>query len=165
MDEGLRLRPYVARLALEWLREWPQQTHRQLDGTLAFVDVSGFTALTERLAARGKAGAEEMGDYLDATFAALLDIAYEYGAGLVKWGGDATLLLFKDEDHAARAARAAWLMSQAMKRVGKLKTTVGRVTLRVSIGIDTGPIDLFLLGHDHRELLVVGPTASGTARM
>jgi class 3 adenylate cyclase/tetratricopeptide (TPR) repeat protein len=165
VDEGQRLRPYVARLALEWLREWPHQTHRRIDGTLAFVDVSGFTALTERLAARGKAGAEEMGDYLDATFAALLDIAYEYGAGLVKWGGDATLLLFKDDEHAARAARAAWLMSQAMSRIGKLKTSAGRVTLRVSIGIDTGPIDLYLVGHEHRELLVVGPTASGTARM
>jgi class 3 adenylate cyclase/tetratricopeptide (TPR) repeat protein len=165
VDEGDRLRPYVARYALEWLREHPQETHQRIEGSLAFVDVSGFTALTERLAARGKVGAEEMGEYLDATFAALLDIAYEYGAGLVKWGGDATLLLFRDEGHASRAARAAWEMSQAMKRVGKLRTSVGRVTLRVSIGVDTGPIDIYLLGHDHRELLVVGPTASGTARM
>jgi class 3 adenylate cyclase len=94
VDDGQRLRPYVARFALEWLRERPRETHSRIDGTLAFVDVSGFTALTERLASRGKAGAEEMGDYLDETFAALLDIAYEYGAGLVKWGGDATLLLF-----------------------------------------------------------------------
>ncbi|MFL6238872.1 MAG: adenylate/guanylate cyclase domain-containing protein [Actinomycetes bacterium] len=165
MDESTRLRPYVARYALEWLRDSPQKTHQRIDGTLAFVDVSGFTALTERLAARGKAGAEEMGDYLDATFTSLLDLAYEYGAGLVKWGGDATLLLFRDDGHAARAARAAWEMSQAMSRIGKLRTSAGRVTLRVSIGVDTGPVDLFLLGHDHRELLVVGPTASTTARM
>lgn len=45
--------------------------HRRIPGTLAFVDISGFTRLTERLARRGKVGAEEMSDLLSATFAEL----------------------------------------------------------------------------------------------
>ena len=37
-------------------------------GPLAFVDISGFTKMTERLARKGKVGAEEMGDPLDHVF-------------------------------------------------------------------------------------------------
>lgn len=72
-------------------------------GSLAFVDISGFTRLTERLSRTGKEGAEEMSDILDATFAALLDDAVAEGGDLVKWGGDAVLLLFQGTGHAPRA--------------------------------------------------------------
>jgi len=44
------LEPYVPRLAVDWLRDHDTETHRRITGTLAFVDISGFTALTERLA-------------------------------------------------------------------------------------------------------------------
>ena len=73
------------------------------DGTVAFVDISGFTRLTERLARKGKVGAEEMSDILSATFAGLLAEVRDDGADLIKWGGDAVLLLFQGEDHAHRA--------------------------------------------------------------
>jgi hypothetical protein len=88
------LKPYVPRLLIEWLRHDPAARYRPVDGSLAFVDISGFTALTERLARRGKIGAELMRDTLDGVFRALLDEAYDWGAGLLKWGGDALLLLF-----------------------------------------------------------------------
>ena len=50
-------------------------TVRALTGTLAFVDISGFTRLTEILAGRGKAGAEELTGFLDAIFAELDKVA------------------------------------------------------------------------------------------
>ncbi len=86
--------PYVPRLLIDWLRDTPDQRYRSVDGTLAFVDISGFTKLTERLARKGKVGAEELTDTLNRCFTELLSVAYAYGAGLVKWGGDAVLLLF-----------------------------------------------------------------------
>ena len=39
------LRPYVPDVAAEWLVGDPDQRHRSVEGTLAFVDISGFTAL------------------------------------------------------------------------------------------------------------------------
>jgi class 3 adenylate cyclase/tetratricopeptide (TPR) repeat protein len=164
-DSADRLRPYVAGLVLDWLHDTPNVRHRRITGSLAFVDISGFTALTERLAARGKVGAEEMRELLDATFAALLARAYCYGASLVKWGGDAVLLLFEDAEHAALACRAADDMRRTMRRVGRLKTSVGQVQLRMSVGIDSGEFDFFLTGTTHRELLVAGPAATRTALM
>src|ERR687884_1603454 len=86
------LEPYVPRLLIEWLRDHPDQRHLVVDGTLAFVDISGFTRLAERLGRAGRAGPEELSDILDTTFGALLEAARAHGADLVKWGGDAVLL-------------------------------------------------------------------------
>ncbi len=158
-----RLRPYVPGFTVDWLRDSPDIRHRHVEGTLAFVDVSGFTKLTERLAARGKVGAEEMTGLLDGTFAALLGVAYDYGAWLVKWGGDAVLLLFQGEGHAARACTAALEMRTTMDVVGRLRTSCGPVRLRVSTGVHTGSFDMFLVGSSHHELVITGPGATTTA--
>src|SRR5215203_7254178 len=83
------LTPYVPRLVVEWLRSNPEADWRNVDGTMAFVDISGFTALSERLAREGKAGAEQVTDVMNGTFEALLEVAYAAGGGLLKFGGDA----------------------------------------------------------------------------
>ncbi|HET7529322.1 MAG TPA: adenylate/guanylate cyclase domain-containing protein, partial [Mycobacteriales bacterium] len=160
-----RLRPYVAGLAVDWLQTTPDARHKRIDGSLAFVDISGFTTLTERLAAKGKVGAEEMSDLLNAAFATLLEEAYAYGALLVKWGGDAVLLLFEGADHAALASRAAYEMRRTMRRIGRLRTSVGVVQLRMSVGVDSGSFDFFMAGRRHHELLIAGPAATATAVM
>ena len=37
--------PFVPRLTLEWLRDAPDRLAYELDSTVAFVDISGFTAM------------------------------------------------------------------------------------------------------------------------
>ncbi len=165
LHEGELLKPYVPRLLIEWVREAPERTYTTVDGSLAFVDISGFTALTERLASRGKIGAELLRDTLDGVFKALLDEAYEWGAGLLKWGGDALLLLFDGPGHPERAARAAWEMQGTIERVGRIRVGSGSVTLRMSIGITTGTVEFFTAGSVHRELLIAGPAATETVLM
>ncbi len=111
LDTNELLKPYVPRLVINWLRTTPDARHQALESSLLFVDISGFTALTERLARKGKIGAELMRDTLDGIFRALLDEAYDWGAGLLKWGGDALLLLFDGPimscAHAARRGRCS----------------------------------------------------------
>ncbi len=160
-----RLQPYVPLVAIDWLRETPEARYKQIQGSLAFVDISGFTSLTERLSRKGKVGAEEMNDLLNDCFDALLSTAYDYGAGVIKWGGDAVLLLFQDEQHEVRACRAALEMQRVMASVGKLRTSSGLVTLRMSIGIHSGTFDFFLVGSLHRELVITGPAATMTVAM
>jgi class 3 adenylate cyclase/tetratricopeptide (TPR) repeat protein len=162
-EQGEVLKPYVPRLQIAWLRENPQSTHRSGEASLAFVDISGFTALTESLNRRGKIGAELLRDTLNPIFSDLLEVAYRWGAGLLKWGGDAMLLHFDGAGHEHRAARAAWEMQKTIERVGRVRVGSTRVRLSMSVGIATGPVDLFVAGSVHRELLVVGPTATETA--
>lgn len=163
--KGEVLKPYVPRLLIEWVTQHPERRYQPVEGSLAFVDISGFTALTERLSRRGKIGAELMRDTLDDVFRALLDEAYDWGAGLLKWGGDALLLLFDGPGHPQRAARAAWEMQRTIDSVGRLRVAGGTVTLRMSIGITTGTIEFFTAGSIHRELLVVGPKATETVEI
>jgi class 3 adenylate cyclase/tetratricopeptide (TPR) repeat protein len=132
---------------------------------MAFVDVSGFTAMSERLSAKGRAGAEEVTDVMNATFARLLDVAYARGGGLLKFGGDALLLFFSGEGHAARATRAAFDMRSMLREIGQLRTSAGQVTLRMHVGVHSGAFDFFLVGRSHRELLVTGPAATRTVEM
>jgi class 3 adenylate cyclase/tetratricopeptide (TPR) repeat protein len=160
-----KLRPYVPRLVIDWLREEPTAVYREVEGSMAFVDISGFTALSERLARRGKIGAELMRDTLNDVFMALLDTAYDDGAGLLKWGGDALLLLFEGPDHERRACHACWEMQRTLDRVGRLKAGGSTIVLRMSIGIHTGTFQFFLTGSVHRELLIAGPDATRTVTM
>lgn len=161
------LLPYVPRLALAWAAAGDDLRHLRIHGSLAFVDISGFTKLTERLARKGKVGAEEMSDILSATFSGLLTEAQKDGADLVKWGGDAVLLLFQGEDHALRAARAAHRMRATLKEIGRVPTRSGTVVLRMSVGVHSGDFDFFLVGDPdvHSELLISGPAASVTAEV
>src|SRR6188472_186466 len=156
---------FVPRLTLEWLRDDPDTPWREVDGTLAFVDISGFTAMSERLSSLGRAGAEEVTEVMNATFAALLAVAYAQGGGLLKFGGDALLLLYEGEGHAGRAARAAFEMRRTLRAIGRPRTSAGVVQLKMHAGIHSGRFQFFLLGDAHRELLIAGPAASETVEM
>ncbi len=101
------LLPYLPRLLVHWLADDPESTWRELDGTVVFVDISGFTKLSEKLAKSGRMGAEELAEAIGSCFARLLAVAYGNGGGLMKFGGDALLLLFTGTDHALKGARAA----------------------------------------------------------
>src|SRR5579863_6119899 len=148
------LLPYVPRPALEWSRRvagGESPPWQVLEGTMVFGDVSGFTKMSERLARHGKVGAEEVTDAINACFTELLAVAYELGGSLLKFGGDALLLFFDGDDHARRAARAATGMRARLRTAGRITTTAGQVTLRISIGMHTGSFHTFLVGGSHRE--------------
>src|SRR2546423_12404814 len=156
---------FVPRLTIEWLRSSPDLRWLEVDGTLAFVDISGFTAMSEQLSSRGRAGAEEVTDVMNATFSALLDQAYALGGGLLKFGGDALLLLYQGDRHPERAARAAFEMRRTLRAIVRPRTSAGTVQLRMHAGLHTGRFQFFLVGDSHRELLVTGPAATRTVEM
>jgi len=162
-DGGLS--PYVPRLVAEWDLDAPDAKWRELDATCCFVDISGFTALSERLARRGRIGAEELTEVLNHVFSRMLGIAYDKGGALLKFGGDALLLSFTDSDHAILAAQAAVAMRSALREARTLPTSVGRVNLKMSVGLHSGMFHVFRVGDVHRELLITGPAASTTTRM
>jgi class 3 adenylate cyclase/tetratricopeptide (TPR) repeat protein len=158
------LRPFVPRIAVDWLRDAPSERARRLEGTLVFADISGFTDLTEALAKRGREGAEEIAGVVDAAFGELIRRAYAHHADLLKFGGDAVLLLFRGDDHAQRAAAAAVGMQDSLAAMRRRSTSAGPVRLRMSIGIHSGTFHFFLVGGIHRELIVAGADATTCVR-
>ncbi len=169
MDAGTTnvelIRPYLPRLLLHWIGERPHTPFQALDGSITFVDISGFTKLSERLAKRGKVGAEELTDAIGTCFTRLLAIAYGNGGSLIKFGGDALLLFFSGVGHAEKAARAAVGMRRELRDIGRIECSGVPVRLRMSVGIHTGTFHFFLVGDSHRELILTGPAASETVLM
>src|SRR3954454_4270134 len=157
--------PYASRVALRWLDESPDNKHMTVDGSLVFADVSGFTPLTERLARRGKVGAEELTDVLNNVFGTLGRVTDGFDGDLLKFGGDALLLLFDGPGHVERAAACAAGLLEALRPFRRLRTAGGIVNLSMSIGLETGSVHLLHVGDRHRELFALGPVVSTTVSM
>lgn len=132
---------------------------------MAFVDISGFTSMSERLARLGKEGAEEVAEIINSIFERLLAVAYENGGSLLKFSGDALLLFFEGDQHALRAAHAAAWMRRRLREIGRIRTSAGLARLKMHVGLHSGGFDFFVLGDVHRELIVTGPAATTTVTM
>jgi len=146
------LAPYTSHAA----RALEHTTWSRTDGTLLFADISGFTKLSERLARSGRAGAEELTAILNETFTALVEVALGVGGDVLKFGGDALLLLFDGDAHAHRAVAAAVEMRAVLRSRGPISTAQGSVTLRMSQGIHTGSFLCFRVGRRQHELIITG---------
>jgi len=157
------LNRHVPELAIEWALDEPGRLWRAVDGTLCFADISGFTALSEKLSRRGRIGGEELVETLSRVFGGMLDSARERDGMLLKFGGDALLFLFKGDDHALRAASTAVEMRQALRKAKEIPTSVGPLALSMSVGLHSGTIHFFLVGATHRELVLAGRDASTAA--
>lgn len=165
VPSSLDLVPHVPRLVLGWEGAEHGALHRSIDGTMAFVDISGFTAMSERLARTGKAGAEEVSEIINSIFTRLLAVAYENGGSLLKFGGDALLLFFDGPDHSVRACHAAAWMRRRLRELVPVRTSAGNARLKMHVGIHSGEFDFFVLGDIHRELVIAGPAATVTVEM
>lgn len=159
-----RLDRLVPRLVLDWVTDEPELRWRIVEGTMVFADISGFTALSESLAARGRIGTEELVETLSRIFGGMLEITVRRGGQLLKFGGDALLLLFTGPDHARQAASAAVEMRRELRRASQIPTSVGRLKLAISIGAHSGAFHLFLVGDRTRELVVAGPNTTLTMK-
>ncbi len=161
---GQGLARFVSRYAVAHPSD--QEGHwTTVDGTLCHIDISGFTSLSERLATRGRVGAEELTEVLDTVFGSMLRLVDERGGALLKFGGDALLLLFDGEDHAVEAACAAVEMRKSLRSASEIPTSVGRLSLKMSIGLHSGDVHLFRASGTHTELIVAGPAASKVTEM
>jgi class 3 adenylate cyclase/tetratricopeptide (TPR) repeat protein len=126
-------------------------------GTVMFSDISGFTAMSEKLSQLGKEGAEEITAIVNRFFAALLEVTGRYGGDLLRFGGDALLVFFGGEQHALRACLAALEMQDTMSRFSETPTSQGVFQLRMTIGLGTGPLFVAHLGSEEgMEFAVMG---------
>jgi class 3 adenylate cyclase/tetratricopeptide (TPR) repeat protein len=149
---------YVPRL----LRTWPESTsHLDVDGTLLSADLSGFTRLSERLAALGREGAEELTVLLNGVFTRMIAEIERFGGDVLKFGGDALLVLYQGAQHTERACYSTIAMRDLIAE--PLTTSTGtRVRLRISQGMHAGTFSCFVLDGNHRELMVTGPGVTET---
>ena len=151
---------YLAPTHVIWLDSEPDRRWLQVDATYVFGDVSGFTALGERLARRGRVGSETLTDAISAVFNAMQGAIADHGGEILKFGGDAVLAMFAGSGHQASAAAAALEMQEALGRLRVPGAPSAVQRLRMSVGVASGAAHLFLAGQEPRDLIVAGPLAS-----
>ena len=146
----------------------------RLVGALLLADISGFTAITERLAAGGPGGAEELRGLLDGAFSPLLELIAGTGGDVLKFAGDALLACWPapagdlDERGLAAATAAAAGCAEAMQAALGRFAAAERLPLALRIGIGAGEVVVLDVGgeRERRELLVAGaavPQTTGAA--
>jgi class 3 adenylate cyclase len=166
--EPLALSSYVAALAARSLvgRREPLREPKgeQFAAAVLFADISGFTALTERLARTGPGGVEELTELLNGCFGQLVQLVLDHGGDVVKFAGDALLALWPaDEDLAGVTARAA-SCGLAMQQVLHTSELAAGTRLSVRVGVGAGQVSAAHLGGVRgRWEFVVGGSAVAQA--
>jgi predicted ATPase len=131
-----------------------------LHAALVFADISGFTRLSERLAREGPAGAERLGEILNATFDQLIERIHAHGGETVKFAGDALLATFAVSDAfdlpeaCERATRCGLELAQLVHG----REILDDATLSLRVSIAAGDVFAAHLGGvaGRRELVIAG---------
>jgi class 3 adenylate cyclase len=126
--------------------------------TVLFADVSGFTALSERL------DPEEVSEIMRRTFDIVLDAVHEHGGTVNQFLGDGVMALFGEvpgAHHACRALSAALAVQERLEPVRREMRRSYGLEFRVRMGINTGPVVIGTIGAALRtDYTATGNTAA-----
>ena len=124
---------------------------------LLVADISGYTALTERMQSRGPEGAEEVIAAVNRGFRPAIRIVDALGGSIANFGGDSLFVLFVGRDRMTRAVSCAEAIRQSF---GRMRNP----PLRISQVIHHGPVRGLHLGEKTRPIYVVGGAAARAVR-
>src|SRR3989449_6122228 len=132
--------------------------------TVMFSDVSGFTAMSERL------DPEEVHTIMDCAFEVILSEVHRYEGTINQFLGDGVMALFgapiAHEDHAHRALSAALAIQREIKPLAEEVRRIHGVEFRLRMGINTGLVVVGAIGKDLRmDYTAVGDTTNLAARL
>ncbi|HSH04704.1 MAG TPA: adenylate/guanylate cyclase domain-containing protein [Anaerolineae bacterium] len=130
------------------------QQHRQhrqtgqLSAATLFLDVVGFTALTQALMEHGKEGAEVMANVINQVFAPMINIIASQGGFISGFAGDAFTAIFPQPDHIAvhKAVQTALFIQQSLNNQQNKKTPWGSFTLNVRQSLAYGQLTWGIVG-------------------
>src|SRR4030067_1984722 len=133
--------------------------------TVMFCDMEGFTPLTEKL------GSEELYSIMDQVYEILIHKVHDYEGTVNELTGDGIMALFGApmslEDAPHRAIRSAFSIHREINKFSDQPKSEKRIpSIRMRIGIHTGPVIVGTLGNDLRvEFKAVGDTVNLASRM
>lgn len=121
------------------------------DCAMLIADITGFTALSEKLSKMGKEGAEEITEIVNDYFSRLLDIIFMYGGDLYHFSGDALSALYypskkEGDNKELRALLSAWEMKNILQEFSTVNTSQGTFPLKVHMTLHTGNVVLLSTG-------------------
>jgi adenylate cyclase len=155
--------PVVADKILSNLSQ-PRLANQEMEGSVLFCDIVGFTQLSEDLPA------DEVASLLNLYLGAIADSAHCCRGVVDKFIGDSAMILFgipeADKEHGCQATRCAWLIQAMVRHINKQRRLYGKEPIMLRIGINSG---VMLAGNigipDRLEYTVVGDTVNLASRL
>jgi class 3 adenylate cyclase len=152
------LKSYVPGLIVRRLAADPRPIAEPIaeraSAAILFADMTGFTALAERLAERGIAGTEDLARLLNDYFSRVIEIVQAHGGEVTKFAGDGLLTLWPIRSDIARLGRAAEIaLGEAVIRAAQcglalqaqLHNFVVDQGISLSLGIGIGAGDVYVV--------------------
>jgi class 3 adenylate cyclase len=142
-----------------------QMIQQELEVTVLFSDIRGFSTIAERLSAR------EIADVVGKHLSAMAEVVVEHGGTIDKFQGDAVMAIFGAPDplpdHAERALRCAVAMQLRQTELNAEGWGTEAVpTLGVGIGLNTGTVIAGAIGGGGRlEYTVIGDAVNVAQRL
>lgn len=137
---------------------------KEREVTVMFTDLVGFTAMSESMTA------PEVAQLLNEHFALMAECIEAEDGTIDKFIGDAVMAVWgglkRDEDHAAKACRAALKVAECIAEDNIKRRASGRPVLRLRIGLHSGAVVVGNIGAPGRiNYTVVGDTVNTAQRM
>jgi adenylate cyclase len=139
-------------------------TPKKKEITIMFSDIKSFTTYSSTMTP------EEISTTLNEYFDAMTDIVFRYGGTVDKFIGDGLMVFYgapePQPDHAVRCVKAAIEMQRKCRELRMRWEPVGRLPLRIRIGINTGEVVVGDLGSVRRmEYTVLGSDVNLAQRL
>jgi class 3 adenylate cyclase/tetratricopeptide (TPR) repeat protein len=159
------LAAYVPQLVVRRFIDQPEPLTKPVTehffAAVLFADISGFTALTERFAKNGLAGAEQVSALLNDYFGQMIDLVTAHGGDVVKFAGDAMLALWPaNQSDTARALAVQRATDCALRMQQRLHNYVAAQNVRLSMrmGLSAGDVTVAHIGGVNKrwEFIVAG---------
>jgi class 3 adenylate cyclase/tetratricopeptide (TPR) repeat protein len=109
-----------------------------------FVDISGFTPITDAIMDHGQHGAEVLANIIQEVFDPLVQSVFEQGGFVTNLAGDAFTAVFEADvrspNEFARSLAAAWQMQQVLTTAALHRTPYGNFAVSVKVGLAAGAV-------------------------
>ena len=140
---------YLPRVALT--PELRRSQHLTRQRVTIFLDIAGFTGLSERLARHGTARNEELGAIVRRVIGGSIDIVAAHGGDALAFGGDAITVEFAGWDEAVLAADEVVAL---VARASGTDSLAGPVELSVRVGVSGGEVTSLVCAAESRHVIV-----------
>jgi adenylate cyclase len=136
----------------------------EVEATILFSDIRGFSTLAEQLQAR------DVGALLAKHLSAMAEVVLQFGGTIDKFAGDGVMAVFgapdSQPDHAERALRCAIAMQARQDELNQDLIADGVAPLGVGIGVNTGTVVAGTVGGGGRlEYTVLGDAVNLAQRL
>jgi hypothetical protein len=132
-----------------------------------FMDISGFTQMTEALMKKGKEGAEVISVILNNIFEPIINAVYDRDGFISSFAGDAMTIIFEGDRSKRshiKALFSALYINKLFKEKGLQKTRLGDFNLSIKLGLSFGKVDWGIVGKDiHKTYYFRGEAIDGCA--